>query len=63
MIVRLMVIDPNPQPTRSDVLVYQVPEKSREMELLIQLFDQARLEWEVVEFSGRRKPLVDKRTK
>lgn len=55
MIVRLLVIDPQPRPDRSDVLVYQVPEKSREMELLTQLLNQARLEWEIVEFSGRRK--------
>lgn len=55
MIIRLMVIDPEPQADRSDVLVYQVPENSREMKLLTQLFTQARLEWEVVTFSGPRR--------
>ena len=46
MIVRIMVVDPEPNGARaSDVLVYQVPERSREFQLLTQLFDQAGLEW------------------
>lgn len=55
MIIRLIVIDPQPRPDRGDVLVYQVPENSREMELLCQLFDQARLEWIVEPFARKSK--------
>ena len=49
MIVRLMVIDPMPDAKRaSDVLVYQVPENSREFHLLAELFNKAALDWTVL---------------
>lgn len=39
MIVRLLALDPQPEAGRSDVLCYQVPEKSREYKLLVHLFE------------------------
>lgn len=56
MIVRIVVVDPKPELSnpKSDILVYQVPEHSRECELLIELFEQAHLEWVMIE-SKRRK--------
>lgn len=55
MIVRLIVIDPSPPPGRTDTLVYQVPEHSRELELLVSLFTQANIESVVVEIPRRKK--------
>lgn len=48
MIVRLIAVDPRPRKGESDLRVYQVPENSREMELLTELFDLAAIEWTVV---------------
>jgi hypothetical protein len=56
MIVRLIAIDPRPDPNRSDVLAYQVPENSREMKLLIELFDAAGIEHETLQIERRRAP-------
>jgi hypothetical protein len=53
MIVRLIAVDPRPLKDRSDLLVYQVPENSREMKLLQELFDIAGIEHAVV--SGPQK--------
>jgi hypothetical protein len=55
MISRIMVVDPQPDPQRGDILVYQVPEKSREFKLLTELFSAAGLEWTVVESRQWRK--------
>lgn len=46
MIVRILAIDPNPEPGRSDLLVYQVPENSREFKTLTALMTAANIEWE-----------------
>jgi hypothetical protein len=54
MIVRIIVVDPKPQLGRSDLLVYQVPERSREFAVLTELIGRAGLEWAVVP-STRRK--------
>jgi hypothetical protein len=48
VIVRLIAVDPNPREGKSDVLIYQVPEGSREMELLTYLLDLMRIEWAVI---------------
>lgn len=49
MIVRVVAVDRNPRPgSAHDLLVYQVPDKSREFEVLTQLFDTAKMEWTVV---------------
>jgi hypothetical protein len=48
MIVRIIVVDPKPQLGRSDLLVYQVPERSREYTVLTELLDRAKLEWAMV---------------
>lgn len=45
MIVRLLAIDPQPEPGRSDVLCYQVPENSREYAVLTDLFSKAKIEY------------------
>ena len=48
MIVRVIVIDPNPRDPRDDVVVYQVPEKSRAFELLMDMLDCMKLEHVVI---------------
>lgn len=45
MIVRVIAVDPSPRPGKSDVLVWQVPENSREIEVLTGLLEEARMEW------------------
>lgn len=49
MIVRVIVIDPKPRDPRDDVVVYQVPEKSRAHELLIDILDRLGLEHVVID--------------
>lgn len=49
MIVRMIAVDPRPRKGEQDLRVYQVPEKSREFELLSELFDAAKIEWTVVQ--------------
>jgi len=51
MITRIVVIDPAPRDPRDDVVVYQVPERSRAYELLITLLNSADIEW--VEVAGK----------
>lgn len=48
MITRLIVVDPAPVAGRSDLLVYQVPEHSREYAVLIEAFEKMGLEWDEV---------------
>lgn len=48
MIVRVIVVDPAPRPGKGDLLVYQVPENSRELELLQELCNRAGVESAVV---------------
>lgn len=56
MIIRLIALDPRPRPgAKHDVVVYQVPEKSRELELMQELFDAAGIEWDIIEFNRKRK--------
>lgn len=55
MIVRLLAVDPRLRKDESDLRVYQVPEHSREMELLTELFEDAKIEWTIVKFSERKK--------
>lgn len=55
-ITRLVVVDPDPPPAATDdVLTYQVPGNSRAYELLIQLFEEAGIDFVEVEIP-RRKP-------
>ena len=44
-ITRVIVVDPTPALNRSDLLVYQVPENSREFAVLTAALEQAGLEW------------------
>ena len=55
MIVRLIAVDPRPRPGEGDVVVYQVPEHSREIELLQELMNAAHIEWTVMEASPRKR--------
>lgn len=55
MIIRLVVIDPRPRDPHRDVVVYQVPENSRELELLIEAFTAAGIEFVEIESPPRRK--------
>lgn len=49
MIIRLMAVDPHPRAdSHTDIVVYQLPENSREFELLTSLLDQAKIEWTVL---------------
>lgn len=58
-IVRIIAVDPRPRRNSdTDLVVYQVPEKSRAAELLCELFDEAKIEWAVLE-SPPRKPRGD----
>lgn len=54
-IVRLVAVDPSPRSGESDVLVYQVTQGSRAMELLCSLFDEHKIEWIVLENEIRAK--------
>lgn len=56
MIVRIVVVDPRPESSnpKSDILVYQVPENSREFKLLAELFEQAHVEWVVIDPPRRK---------
>ena len=47
--VRLIAVDPRPKKGESDLRVYQVPDKSRERELLEELFSFAGIECLVIE--------------
>ena len=53
MIIRLVAIDPRPRDPRRDVVVYQVPENSRELGLLVETFTAAGIEF--VEMESPRK--------
>lgn len=52
-IVRLIVVDPRPEPGESDLVVYQVPESCRASKLLIELLDDAKIEWVLIETPPR----------
>lgn len=54
-IVRIAVVDPNPRSPKDDIVVYQVPEKSRALELLTEMLERNSYEWVVVEFPGRKR--------
>lgn len=54
MIIRLIAVDPHPRKGKSDLLVYQVPDKSREMEFLIELFNEAHVEYALLEAPPRK---------
>lgn len=55
MIVKLIATDPRPRlDTKTDLVVYQVPENSREMQLLTELFDTHDIPWVLMPTS--RKP-------
>lgn len=54
MIVRIVVVDPNPKCSENDVLVFQVPEKSRQQEILTELLSEAG--YDFVEIPVERKP-------
>lgn len=54
MIIRIIAIDPRPRTPLEDVVVYQVPERSRAAELLIELLDQNNIEWTVIETTPRK---------
>lgn len=55
-IIRICVVDPEPRPNCSDdVLVFQVPEHSRQEELLKQMLDEFGLEYVSIEPKPRKK--------
>lgn len=58
-IVRIIVIDPQPRDPSADIIVYQVPEHSRALELLIEMLDERSIEHVELE----SKPYGSKRRK
>jgi hypothetical protein len=50
-IMRVMVTDPTPRHPKDDIIVYQVPEKSRACELLVELLAKHGLDF--VEIPGK----------
>ena len=59
MIIRIMVIDPMPRPGGDEVVTYQVPERSRAFELLVEMLDSRGLEWVTVDLPKRRPPVKE----
>jgi hypothetical protein len=59
-IIRLIAVDPRPRLGESDLVVYQVPEKSRAHELLVELLDAASIEHAVIETPPRTPKLPRK---
>lgn len=58
-ISRLIVIDPAPRDPANDLIVYQLPERSRARELLIELLDREGIEWVEIEGKPRsKKPII-----
>lgn len=56
MIIRLIAIDPRPRlGSKTDVVVYQLPENSREFELLTELFDKNGIDWSTIESKRKGK--------
>jgi hypothetical protein len=55
MITRVIVIDPRPRDPRDDVIVYQVPDKSRAYELLIEMLEERHLEFIEIESTKKLK--------
>ena len=49
MIIRICVVDPNPRDPRDDVVTFQVPERSRAHELLVELLEAAGHEFITIE--------------
>ncbi len=55
MIVRILAVDPRPRDKARDVVVYQVPEHSREFELLTELFEREGISWTTIESNKVRR--------
>lgn len=53
MIIRVIAVDPRPRQGETDLLVYQVPEKSRAYELLRELLEAAKIECVEIESPPR----------
>ena len=53
-VIRVCVINPNPENPRDDVVVYQVPENSQALRLLTNLLDKQGIEWVTIESKQRR---------
>lgn len=45
MIIRLIVVDPEPRDPESDIIIYQVPEGSRAHELLVEMLTDRDLDF------------------
>lgn len=60
MITRIIAVDPNPVAGRSDLLVYQVPENSREYAVLVAAFQAAGIEWDEVKSVRKSKLTKEK---
>jgi hypothetical protein len=59
VITRIIAVDPNPVAGRSDLLVYQVPENSREYAMLTEALTAAGIEWDEVKSVRKHKEKKD----
>lgn len=58
MIIRLVAVDPRPRlDTKTDLVVYQLPENSREFELLTEMLDERKIEWTVLKTPRKPKEI------
>lgn len=55
MIIRVCVVDPSPRDPRDDVVTFQVPERSRAYELLVEVLEAQGLEFITIESTRRCK--------
>lgn len=49
LIIKIIAVDPKPEDSDADVIVYQVPENSRAAELLLELLQDADIECGIVD--------------
>jgi len=60
MIIRLVCVDPEPRSAEDDLIVWQVPERSRAYEMLTQWFDENGIEWTQLEPNRGGQPRTKK---
>lgn len=61
MIVRIIAVDPFPRADESDLVVYQVPERSRAYELLTELLSKEGIEFVTIDAEHNAMPAEERR--
>ncbi len=54
MIIRVIAVDPDPPDKKDDLLVYQIPEHSRELALLLEMLDERKIEHTILPSAPRK---------